>query len=117
MILHATVLTMNFTNEGQGFDQLLGGKTKDINSVFPDNHMKRLYRGLLFTFDLMKDNYHVPQFGDNDSGRFFNLYTPNSDFDHSHLIALGSKIFDNGKFKKQCGVWDQEALVFLKNVS
>jgi len=47
--------------------------------VLPQWFINRLYKIGRFTVDITKPNKEVPQFGDNDSGRFFK-FSPNGDF-------------------------------------
>ena len=47
--------------------------------IFPQWFIDRLYKIGRFTIDITKPNGKVPQFGDNDSGRFFR-FSPNGEF-------------------------------------
>lgn len=48
-------------------------------NFFPKEYIKRIYRSMLFTADITKQNENISQIGDNDSGRFFK-FSPNGVF-------------------------------------
>lgn len=50
-----------------------------FNIILPQWYIDRLYKIGRFTVDITKPNAEIPQFGDNDSGRFFRL-SPNGEF-------------------------------------
>ena len=54
-------------------------KIKNHQVDFPQWYIDRLFKIGRFTVDITKPNEKVPQFGDNDSGRFFRL-SPNGNF-------------------------------------
>ncbi|WP_211436451.1 alginate lyase family protein [Campylobacter mucosalis] len=54
-------------------------KIIDDKIILPQWFIDRLYKIGRFTHDITKPNGEVPQFGDNDSGRFFRL-SPNGEF-------------------------------------
>lgn len=51
----------------------------NIQSKLSQNYIDKLYKIGRFTVDITKENGNVPQFGDNDSGRFFK-FSPNGSF-------------------------------------
>ncbi|MBP2627458.1 MAG: Heparinase family protein [Firmicutes bacterium] len=94
--------------------------------VFPDWFWERVERALEFVQDIRKPNGDIPQFGDNDSGRFVKLwpcyskrtcsetikiyanldgysseqphqtYWDENNLNHDHLLGLGALLFSRG---------------------
>ena len=76
--------------------------------VLPQWFIDRLYKIGRFTVDITKPNKEVPQFGDNDSGRFFK-FSPNGEFLSNEqavrkYLNLSSFVDDNELF------WDENIL-------
>jgi len=46
----------------------------DSATIFPDSFWERLEKAVEFTRDIIKPNGEIPQFGDNDSGRFLKIW-------------------------------------------
>lgn len=95
----------------------------DRPEIFPAWYWERLERAVEFTLDMTKSNGEIPQFGDNDSGRFMKIwpscsiltvceavetylnldeydelsanapYPDENILDHSHILAVGSALF------------------------
>ena len=99
-----------------------------LTSPFPVWHFERLEKMAEFTIHITKPNNHIPQIGDNDSGRFFKfqpvfnkmtvaqakkrylnlegyddlpddaLYWDEDFLDHRHLVAAINGLFDRDDF-------------------
>ena len=99
-----------------------------LTSAFPPWHFERLEKMAEFTMHITKPNNHIPQIGDNDSGRFFKLqpvfnkmtvaeakkrylnledyedlpdaalYWDEDFLDHRHLVAAINGLFDRDDF-------------------
>jgi hypothetical protein len=54
-------------------------ESNTLNIDLPQWYIDKLYKIGRFTYDISKPNGEIPQFGDNDSGRFFRL-SPNGEF-------------------------------------
>lgn len=63
----------NFNKSIQKKDVLL---LEINNNKLPNWFVSKLYKALLFTHTILKDNFEIPQIGDNDSGRFFKFSIP-----------------------------------------
>ncbi len=100
----------------------------DSPAVFPDWFWGRLEKAVDFTMDITKPNNEIPQFGDNDSGRFLKLwpefrmmqtheaiheyrnlcdydrlasdaiYPDESILNHSHLLGVAGVVFKRNDF-------------------
>jgi len=98
--------------------------------VFPDWFWERLERALEFVQDIRKDNGEIPQFGDNDSGRFVKLwpcyskrissdkqphqtYWDENNLNHDHLLGLGALLFSHGNI---CFKDETPVVAFMGNV-
>ena len=96
LMVYSIALIMGFKNEKvlslKSYDEKFWHKKpkllppnkqefKVINGqvVLPQLFIDRLYKTGRFTVDITKPNGEVPQFGDNDSGRFFK-FSPNGEF-------------------------------------
>ena len=104
--------------------------TIDDTIIFPHWYWKRLKLALEFTKNILKNNKEVPQFGDNDSGRFFKInpiyeemtveaavekyenlnhyknknlkiYYDENILNHAHLSDIYDVIFFNNKLVKE----------------
>jgi hypothetical protein len=51
-------------------------KHEIIDNKLPNWFISRLYKSLMFTHTILKDNFEIAQIGDNDSGRFFKFSIP-----------------------------------------
>lgn len=70
------------------------------NYVFSEEFKNRLCKSALFVLNVLKPNGEIPQFGDNDSGRYFKLsyLEKNNDenlLNYEGLIAAFSGLIDN----------------------
>lgn len=112
------------------------GKFKDFStcrSPFPEWYFERLEKMAEFTMHITKPDNHIPQIGDNDSGRFFKfqtvfnkmtvaqakkrylnledyedlpddaLYLDEDFLDHRHLVAAINGLFDRDDFTAFAG--------------
>lgn len=70
---------------------------EEAEFILPIDFYKRLRLMVEFTAKITKPNGLVPQIGDNDSARLHKLLPSNKApiTDHSHIIALGGKLFDD----------------------
>jgi len=57
-----------------------------FHEFFPKEYIERIYRAALFTSDITKQNGHICQIGDNDSGRFFKFSTNGEFLKHKDVI-------------------------------
>ncbi len=106
----------------------LKAKSSKSTSPFPEWYFERLEKIAEFTMHITKPNCHIPQIGDNDSGRFFKLqsthkkmtvaqakkrylnlegyeelpdnaiYLDEDFLDHRHLVASINGLFDRDDF-------------------
>lgn len=74
----------------------------------PQYNIDKLYKIGRFTVDIMKPNGEVPQFGDNDSGRFFRL-SPNGKF-LTNKMAVDKYINLRGHIVNEELFWDENIL-------
>jgi hypothetical protein len=104
-----------------------------LTSPFPGWYFERLEKMAEFTMHITKLNNHIPQIGDNDSGRFFKfqpaykkmtvaqakkkylnlasyedlpddaLYWDEDFLDHRHLVAAINGLYDRGDFSEFAG--------------
>lgn len=78
---------------------------------FPHAYFERLERAAEFTMDITKPDGHIPQFGDNDSGRFLKLFPalrPGDNcqeefLNHHHLVAALNGFFGRPDFETFAG--------------
>jgi hypothetical protein len=82
-----------------------------IEKILGDDTLKLIHKAVLFSKHIQNKNGIVPQFGDNDSGRIFNIVPPESDKDHRHLVSLATCIFPDVLCDK-VNVWNDEAKLF-----
>jgi hypothetical protein len=115
MVIHMTILL-----EKKSFT-VLTNKPLTNSSFIPEmykksnGHIEKLAKAICFTKALQKKNGYVPQFGDNDSGRVFNILPPESDKDHRHVVAVGESIFYGRLPGAANNPWHDEALMFNTN--
>ena len=108
---------------------------KITRKIFGDKYTEKLYKMFDVVAYLLKPNGKMPQIGDNDSGRFFNLF-PRKIQDMRYLLALGAVFFKEQKWKikeffdtdediaesliiygkKGREIWDSLEWNFLKNI-
>lgn len=74
----------------------------------PQWYINRLYKIGRFTVDITKPNGEIPQFGDNDSGRFFRL-SPNGEF-IINKEAVEKYVNLNGYIENSELFWDENIL-------
>jgi hypothetical protein len=111
MVIHITILLEKKTLDvGLNESSFTTSKYKKSNK-----HVEMLAKAICFTKALQKKNGRVPQFGDNDSGRIFNILPPDSDKDHRHLVAVGESIFYEQQADMVNNPWHEEALIFNMN--
>ncbi len=79
-----------------------------ITTVLPQWYIDRLYKIGRFTKDITKPNGQIPQFGDNDSGRFFR-FSPNGKF-IANIQATEKYINLKDYFKNNELFWDENIL-------
>lgn len=66
------------------------------NKGLPNWFISRLFKSLMFTHIILKDNFEIPQIGDNDSGRFFKFSIPG---DILNLIEAKKKYINLNNYK------------------
>jgi len=64
----------------------------------PQTFWDRLYRMFEVVLYILKPNGHLPQLGDNDSGRLHILY-PREVLDGTYLLSYGAILFEDSNFK------------------
>jgi hypothetical protein len=118
-----------------------GSKVQASEIPFPEWFFERMERMAEFIMDITKPNGHIPQIGDNDSGRFFKLgpnyecmkvkeakekyanldgyndlpddaeYYMEDHLDCSHLVAAGYGLFGREDFSKWLGGAEKAASI------
>ncbi len=127
MVLYATALVAGLAQSRRG-----------ILAPFPGSHWERIERMAEFVMDTARPDGRSPQFGDNDSGRFFKV-VPNHDLqpvgdlvrrhanlsdyqapagltlypledhlDHRHVVAAANAFFQRGDFADFASGWEIE---------
>ncbi len=80
--------------------------------VFGPGYTDRLHRMFLAVLHLLKPNGHMPQIGDNDSGRL-HVFGSRDGLDMRYLLALGAVFFDEAGFKvKEFGLSEEVLWIF-----
>ena len=75
---------------------------------FPQEYCLKVRKMFEFTLYCVKPNGHIPQIGDNDSGRFL-LFSKRKILDHRYLLLLATNYYRDNFFKIENLTYDEEA--------
>jgi len=85
-----------------------GYTIKGNRILLPKEYIDTLFRAGLFTYDISKPNFHIPQIGDNDSGRFIKLTPVGSVISIDEAVSKYLNLKEYPKVKKT--VWDENII-------
>jgi hypothetical protein len=116
LIKDKKIKKINYKIKNQKLKTTINHQPSTINQL-PQCYIDRLYKIGRFTVDITKPNGEIPQFGDNDSGRFFRLspngkFLTNKEAEDKYLNLKGYNLILNSQFSilNSQLYWDENIL-------
>jgi len=105
----------NYTNKGWRYKIPLKKATEqkftpNTSDILPPNFLNKLFKSNQFLADITKENGEMPQFGDNDSGRFLKLMPLGTLFSTQKAITKYQNLKNYGKLYAEETYFDENQL-------